>query len=302
MASPQKEKGYTPVAHEILDQICQFRFNGAQFRIIIKLWRETYGYHTKDTDFALDYIQKCTKLSESTVKKEVSLLIKERVFIVTKKQTKTLARRIKFNKNYEQWNIPKSGDELDQKAEVEVQDTTPQSNHDEVQDTVLDEGQDTVPNNDKSNYFEGQCSDPIKDIKDLKIKFFKDNTELFEKFYSFYPRRISIAAARKAWMKLIKEDGFDPGIVMQNTLNFAETCKLLKTESRYIPHPSTYLNQKRFNDYPIIDPEGILKGKETKFDSNMNFLRSQLGGVKNESGASHTIASQSGIVLSEQDT
>lgn len=297
MASPQKEKGYTPVANEILDQTCQYRFNGAQLRIIIKLWRMTYGFHTKDTDFALNFIELSTKLSESTIKKEVSLLIKARVFIVTKKQTKTDSRRIKFNKNYEQWKIPKSGDNLDQKPDVEVQDTVPDNCDGEVQYTILSQVQDTVPDEGKSNYFEGQYSTPIKDIKDLKIKIFKDNEKLFDKFYSFYPRKISKAAAKKAWLKLIKELDFDSGVVMQNTLNFAETCKLLKTEARYIPHPSTYLNQKRFADYSVIDPEGLVK--ETKFDSNMDFFRNQLGGVQNESRSGIHILGESNIILPE---
>lgn len=108
-------------------------------------------------------------------------------------------------------------------------------------------------------------------------KGFKESIAMFETFYSEYPRKVSRKKAQEAWNKLCKDKDFDPDQAIANTINFARTCELLETETRYIPHPSTYLNQKRYEDYPVVDPEGLAKGKG-KLSDNLDFLREQLEG------------------------
>ena len=295
MANPQKEKGYTPVANEILDMICQFTFNGAQLRIIIKVWRMTYGYGRKKHEFAVPYLEKATKLSESTIKKEIALLVREKVLLVTQKATGTTGRKLSFNKNYDEWNIPKSGDLVASEDElfedVEVQDPVLRTNDVKVQDTILSKVQDTV----LSDHSKVQDSDPIKERKILKKKIFKENVDVYEKFYFLYPRRISKAAGKKAWDTLSKKEEFDPELIIQNTLNFAETCKLLETEIRYIPHPSTYLNQKRYEEYPVIDPEGLASSKKkvNAFEKNKELLLGGRGEDLNDRGTGEVHSLQS---------
>ncbi|MFC3768319.1 replication protein [Paenibacillus sp. GCM10012303] len=103
MANPQKENGYTGVANEILDQIVQKPFNGTQFRIVIVVWRNTYGYHRKDHEMSIDYIAQATGIHATQVKREVKKLIDQNVITVVREATKNRSRVIGFQKNYDLW-------------------------------------------------------------------------------------------------------------------------------------------------------------------------------------------------------
>ncbi|ETT46232.1 hypothetical protein BSK66_31680 [Paenibacillus odorifer] len=267
MDGPQIEDGYTRVANEILEQVALRKFNATQLRIIMIVWRYTYGYRRKDHDFALTFLQQLTCLSASTVKREVGLLIKSKVILVTQKETSVMPRRLSFNKHYEQWTIQKSGDEMDCENDLftsaEGSDLTPQESlNNEIRGirSSTPEVSDLTPQVEVSRY---QIRPPLKEIKILK-KSIKENIAMFDDFYNNYPRKISKEAAKKAWEKLCKIEDFDPDTAIHNTANFAETCKLLQTDKKYIPHPSTFLNQKRYKDYPVVDPEGMLKPTVTE--------------------------------------
>jgi phage replication O-like protein O len=310
MASPQIEDGYTRIAHKILDEICQYNLNGAQLRIIMKVWRMTYGYGKKDHEFAVSFIQTTTKLAKSTVKKEVAVLIKAKVLVVTKEETNTEGRMIRFNKNYDEWTIPKGSDSVEKKEqlelfadELEVHDRNPPDQVFEVYDCDPPEVYDHDPQSKENHYLEVYDRDPINRKRSLKILFKdKSNEYVFDYFYNSYPRRISKAAAKKSWDKLTKEKGFNSVDVIFNTLNYAETCKILETKTIFIPHPSTYLNQKRYEDYSVVDPEGLAAEKQTKMGSNIDFLLGDMGGVTNERERGQTLTGESGRRLSKQST
>lgn len=110
---------------------------------------------------------------------------------------------------------------------------------------------------------ETEVQEPMK-IIDQKLTF--------EDFYAAYPRKVSKQPALKAWDKLAKQKDFDPALIIRNTYNYADTCKLLGTQPNFILHPSTYLNQKRYEDYPTIDPEGLAASKKTKNAQQMDVL------------------------------
>lgn len=175
MEGPQLEDGYTRVANEILEQVARRKFNATQLRIIMIIWRYTYGYRRKDHDFALTFLQQLTSLPASTVKREVGLLIKSQVLIVTQKETSVLPRRLSFNKHYEQWIIQKSGDEMEQEHDLftssEVSDLSPQESGDsETRGIRFDtpEVSDLSPQVEVSRY---QIRPPLKEIKILKKSF-----------------------------------------------------------------------------------------------------------------------------------
>lgn len=261
MASPQLEDGFTRMANEILDNISFYNFNGSQFRLLIKVWRLTYGFGRKDHEFSISFMQDLTGLSAVTVKKELSFLIKSKVLVVTKKATNATARRLSFNKNYEEWE----GVAMSRKEDGGVYDSLPPA--DDSGYTILTpktdfEVYDSLPQDPALRY---TILTPYKE-KDLKeIKIFKEN-DLFELFYSIYPRKMKKEYAHKTWIKHCKVDSFNPDTVIANTRNYAETCRLSKTVAKFIPHPSTYLNQHYYKDYETVDPEGLTIGEETAFE------------------------------------
>lgn len=68
----------------------------------------------------------------------------------------------------------------------------------------------------------------------------------FASFWKEYPRKIGKGTAAKAWLKLSKGKDFDPQVVI---LSVVEHKKLDQwSDERYIPHPTTFLNGRRWED------------------------------------------------------
>lgn len=75
----------------------------------------------------------------------------------------------------------------------------------------------------------------------------------FEKFYAEYPRKSNRQAAEQAWNKLSPSDDLQVTIT-QDIENRVSSGHWDLSAKDYIPHPSTYLNQKRWTDE--ITPRG----------------------------------------------
>ena len=67
----------------------------------------------------------------------------------------------------------------------------------------------------------------------------------FEDFYQLYPRKVSRHTAKKSFNKLSKRDKM---LAHDGLINYIKFWKYNKTEKQFIPHPSTWINQKRWED------------------------------------------------------
>lgn len=79
MASPQLENGYTRIANELLEATARFPFTGSQLRLILFLWRKTYGFHKKIDRISISQWQLGTGLNERTIRREIKRLQKMNV-------------------------------------------------------------------------------------------------------------------------------------------------------------------------------------------------------------------------------
>ncbi|MEE6280178.1 helix-turn-helix domain-containing protein [Georgenia sp. MJ170] len=70
---------------------------------------------------------------------------------------------------------------------------------------------------------------------------------LFEEFWQCYPRRVGKKAARKAWDKA-HADGADLHAVIAGAVRLSTDHN---REDAFTPHPSTWLNQGRWEDDPL---------------------------------------------------
>lgn len=68
----------------------------------------------------------------------------------------------------------------------------------------------------------------------------------FETFWKAYPRKVGKDAAEKAWIK--KKPNIDE--VLNSLLWQMQTDQWKAESGKFIPHPSTYLNQGRWKDEP----------------------------------------------------
>jgi hypothetical protein len=76
-----------------------------------------------------------------------------------------------------------------------------------------------------------------------------DHLDDFEKWYKIYPRKVSKQGAKKAWIKIQnlpknERPSFDTLFLAVQQQSQSDQWK----DKKYIPHPSTWLNQRRWED------------------------------------------------------
>jgi len=69
----------------------------------------------------------------------------------------------------------------------------------------------------------------------------------FKDFWDSYPRKINKHLTHQKWIVATKT--ITPKKLTVCAIRFSNEIKNQKTEEKFIPHPSTWLNQKRFLDY-----------------------------------------------------
>ena len=82
-----------------------------------------------------------------------------------------------------------------------------------------------------------------------KIRIEENRRCNFEKWYAEYPRKASVGAAEKAWMKhdsLPDIDYLLAALVEQKKLG-----QFLNGDKKFMPHPATYINNARWKDAPL---------------------------------------------------
>ena len=72
---------------------------------------------------------------------------------------------------------------------------------------------------------------------------FKEIT--FDEFYKLYPRKVGRVMANKSFKKLSRRDKM---LAYDGLLNYIRFWEHNKTEKQFIPHPSTWINQRRWED------------------------------------------------------
>lgn len=90
---------------------------------------------------------------------------------------------------------------------------------------------------------------PTPNNKDKNVNKEKNDnkySERFEEFWSAYPKKIGKGGAYRRWLQLKCEKNGLFEILMSG-LN-KQLPSMLKKEIRFVPHPETWLNQKRWDD------------------------------------------------------
>jgi len=98
--SPQLEDGYTRIADTILEKVAKTKLNGTQFRILMIVWRSTYGWQKKEHELSLSYLATATKLDKRQLQRELNKMIDMKILTEVKPPSFNTSRVIGFNKNY----------------------------------------------------------------------------------------------------------------------------------------------------------------------------------------------------------
>jgi len=97
---PQLENGYTRLADEIIEKVANTKLNGTQFRILLIVWRSTYGWQKKEHELSLGYLATATGIHKQQIKTALDKLIELDIVTVVEEHTDTSPRVLAFNKNY----------------------------------------------------------------------------------------------------------------------------------------------------------------------------------------------------------
>lgn len=103
MASPQKERGYSPIANELLDAIIQHPFTGTELKIVMAVVRHTYGWSRAKAQIKYYTIAKMTNTDRANVRKLTLALAEKKVIFM--QECKDGSFIIGMNKNYEEWQL-----------------------------------------------------------------------------------------------------------------------------------------------------------------------------------------------------
>ena len=105
MADVQLENGYTKIANEILEHLALTKLSPTQFRLILVIWRYTYGFNRKDHEMSLSFLAEATGIHKQRIKQELDKLIESNIVIVTEEGTNSKSRKLAFNKDYDTWRL-----------------------------------------------------------------------------------------------------------------------------------------------------------------------------------------------------
>jgi len=101
MANPQSENGHTDIANEILEALCKVNLSSYQNRVLMAVFRKTYGWNKKKDWISNSQIVDLTGLKKQHVSRALSELKKRNMIIREGFDTS-------FQKDYEQWKeLPK---------------------------------------------------------------------------------------------------------------------------------------------------------------------------------------------------
>lgn len=99
-ASPQLENGYTRIANELLEALIKIRIPGEAMQILLKVFRQTYGYNKKEDDISLSQFCLATGLKKPNCVRAINKAIA--LNLIIKKDNGSIAR-YRFNKDYSTW-------------------------------------------------------------------------------------------------------------------------------------------------------------------------------------------------------
>jgi len=101
-ASPQLENGYTRIANELLEAAIRYSFTMAEYKIVLLVFRMTYGWNKKEALISYGKIASYTKLNKRYIKKMVKKLTRDKVLFKNILRGRNM---LGINKNYCAWRL-----------------------------------------------------------------------------------------------------------------------------------------------------------------------------------------------------
>src|SRR4051794_39239815 len=101
MANVQLENGYTKIANEIFEEVAKIKLSPTQYRLLLVVWRFTYGFNRKEHSMSLNFLSQATGCDSRQIQRELKKLEERKVIFQRIKSGSY--RKISFNKNHDEW-------------------------------------------------------------------------------------------------------------------------------------------------------------------------------------------------------
>jgi len=102
MANPQKDNGYTPISHEIIEALARTRIPGEARQMLDVILRKTYGWGKKHDQISTSQFIKATGLSRLSIYKARKKLLGMNLITISKKGDSQILI-YSLQKDYEKW-------------------------------------------------------------------------------------------------------------------------------------------------------------------------------------------------------
>jgi phage replication O-like protein O len=193
MDGPQKENGYTAIANEILEAVARTPINATQLKIVLIIWRYTYGFNRKEHRLSETFISKATNIHKKQIQREINDLIKKKIIIIEKEASFTTTRLLSFNKYYDSWEVANKlpGSGLDTHTGSELA-TSPGSGLDTQERNIKDNIKEIILTPDEQGF--------LAELEKIENYPFdrKTDLEMYKMFGERYPT-VDLLSAVKDW-------------------------------------------------------------------------------------------------------
>lgn len=102
MLTPQLEDGYTRIANEILERLIEIDLSGQEFRLLLFLFRKTYGFSKCEDAISLSQMITATGMTKVRCSQVINKLQLRNSVTVTENRN-GLTKKYKFNKDFDAW-------------------------------------------------------------------------------------------------------------------------------------------------------------------------------------------------------
>lgn len=82
MANPQREKGNVQIANDLFDALCRADLSGAEFRVVLAIYRRTYGYRKKQETVKLSQLMVLTGIGDKGYLSRITSALASRKIIL----------------------------------------------------------------------------------------------------------------------------------------------------------------------------------------------------------------------------
>ena len=103
MADPQKERGFTSIANELLEAILKADLSKRQLTVLLAFLRESYGWSRKEAKFSARLAARLTGIKQPHCVTTINELLEANILATVKPSSGPSPATYRIQKNYDQW-------------------------------------------------------------------------------------------------------------------------------------------------------------------------------------------------------